>query len=178
MNASVDTGGSAGGPIDASTEPPPACTNCVLKVQYQCRQNGPSVGEASFILKVLNTGTMPAALGSISIRYYYTVDSNAAQEADCDTAVVGCSAVSFAFKTVTPAKPKADRYLEVSLAGTGSIAAGGDSGEIQIRMHDPTYQAKYDQTNDYSFASTGAIYVDAPNITAYSGTTKVWGTEP
>ena len=115
MNASVDAGGSAGGPVDASSEPPPACTTCTLKVQYQCRQNGPSVGEASFILKILNTGTMPVALGSISMRYYYTVDSTATQVADCDTAVVGCGNVSFGFKSVTPAKPKADHYLEFAL---------------------------------------------------------------
>jgi cellulose 1,4-beta-cellobiosidase len=178
IDASVGTGGSAGAPMDASTEPPPACTTCKLKVQYQCRQDGVSVKEASYILKVFNTGTMPIALGSITLRYYYTIDSTAAQEANCDFATVGCGNVALVFKTVTPAKPKADRYLEVTLSGTGSIAAGADSGEIQIRMHDPTYQAMYTQTNDYSFASTGAIYIDAPTITAYSGGTNVWGTEP
>lgn len=178
MDASVGSGGAAGAPVDASTEPPPSCVTCALKVQYQCRQDGASIDQASFILNVLNTGTMPIAVGSITIRYYYTVDSAAAQVAECDYAAVGCDHVSFNFKTVTPAKPKADRYLEMALSGTASIAPGAASGEIQIRLHDSAFQALYNQTNDYSFASTGAIYVDAPTIPAYSGTTKVWGTEP
>jgi hypothetical protein len=178
--ASVDAGGSAGGSIDASTELAPACStsDCKLKVQYQCRQNGlGALKEMSFLLKVV-TGTTAIPLSAVTVRYYFTIDSTAAQQADCDSLTFNCSSVSFSFKTVTPAKPTADRYLEIGFTGAGTIAPGADTGEIGIRIHDQANLATYMQGNDYSFFSTGAVYYDRMEMPGYAGGTKVWGTEP
>jgi hypothetical protein len=180
-DASIDAGGSGGGSIDASNEPAPSCgtTDCKLKVQYECRQNGlGALKEMSFLLKVVNTGTTAIPLSAITMRYYFTIDSTATQQADCDSLTVNCNSVSFAFKTVTPAKPTADRYLEVGFTGAGSIAPGAESGEIGIRIHDQANLATYMQGNDYSFFSTGANYTDRMETPGYAGGIKVWGTEP
>ena len=180
MDASTPIDGAAGGPVDAGSEPAVGCsTNCTLKVQYQCRQNGlGALKEISFLLKVVNTGTQAIPLSAITVRYYYTIDSTATQQADCDAAAGVCANVSFSFKTVTPAKATADRYLEVAFTGAGTIAPGGDSGEIGVRVHDQANTANYMQGNDYSFFSTGAIFYDRMETPGYSGGTKAWGTEP
>jgi hypothetical protein len=167
--------------IDATSEPSPSCStsDCKLKVQYQCRQNGlGALKEMSFLLKVVNTGTTSIPLSAITVRYYYTIDSTAAQQADCDSLTVNCSNVSLNVKTLTPAKPTADRYVELGFTGAGTIAPGADSGEIGVRVHDPANLANYMQGNDYSFLSTGANYFDRMETPGYAGGVKVWGTEP
>jgi hypothetical protein len=167
--------------MDATSEPPPACmsTSCKVKVQYECRQDGlMPIKELSFILKIVNTGTEPVLLDSLSARYYFTADSTATQQADCDFAALDCTKVAFSFKAVTPAKTNADRYLEVAINASGTLAPGADTGEIQIRIHDVANQATYMQSNDYSFFSTGAVFFDRTQVPGYVDTSKVWGAEP
>jgi hypothetical protein len=78
---------------------------------------------------------------------------------------------------ISPATTNADHYLELSFTG-GTIPAGGDTGEIQVRFHDSNYQGMFTQTNDYSFGATATQYADWNRVTVYREGTLVWGVEP
>src|SRR5205814_2308294 len=72
----------------------------------------------------------------------------------------------------------ADYYLEVHFtAGAGSIAAGGQSGEIQNRFAKNDW-TNYTQTGDYSFDATKTAFADWTHVTLYRNGTLVWGTAP
>src|SRR5206468_3211841 len=72
----------------------------------------------------------------------------------------------------------ADYYLEVRFAaGAGSVAAGGNTGEIQNRFS-KTDWTNYNEANDYSFDPTKTAYADWSHVTLYRNGALVWGTEP
>jgi cellulose 1,4-beta-cellobiosidase len=159
----------AGGP-DAGTDAPAAC-NCMLKIVYECRQDGPSIGLAEYSIKVVNTGTTSIALSAVTVRYWYTLDGTGGQSGMCTSATHPCT---LAFQNATPTTTTADESAVISF-GAGTLAAGTDTGEIQVQMEGT---GTYNQTNDYSFASTGANFIDAPHITAYVSGKLAWGTAP
>ncbi len=174
MSAGGGAGGKAGtgGTPDAGTDtgPPPGC-NCTLKVVYQCRQNGPSVLQAEYSLKVVNTGTTSIALNNVSVRYWYTIDGTGAQAGVCASMAHPCT---IAFQSPTANKANADQYAVISFAG-GTLAPGADTGEVQVTMHG---SGNYNQTNDYSFDNTGANYLDEMHITGYVSGKLIWGAAP
>jgi hypothetical protein len=145
--------------------------NGALKIQYEVRQNGLSTPQAEFSIKVVNTGTTPIALNSVSVRYWYTMDGTGAQAGTCANPLHPCT---IAFQTPATTKPTADQYAVISFAA-GTIAPGADTGEVQITMHG---SGNYDQSNDYSFTDTGANFIDQPNITGYVAGKLVWGAPP
>jgi hypothetical protein len=180
MDAAADgdgASGSGGAPIDASSDAPGGCTtNCQLKVQYACRQNGANVTNPEFSIVVYNTGTQPVALNTVTVRYWYTTDGTGTQSALCVTALPSCAAVSFSFQPVTPAKATANEYLEIAFTMATTLAAGANTGEIRIGLRN-SMNANFNQTNDYSFVNAGA-FQDWANITAYTSGNLAWGTPP
>jgi hypothetical protein len=167
--------GAAGAVMDAAVEAPPTCPTCALNAQYQCFQNGDMINLLELGLDVVNTSAMPIARNRITLRYWYTVDATGAQQPTCVSAALGCAAVSLAVRQVTPPRVNADSYLEVGFVGTAMLAPSAAIGEIRISI---LGTGLYDQRNDYSFKSTGAVYAEALNVTAYLGGTLAWGNEP
>jgi hypothetical protein len=168
--------GAGGGVMDAAVELPPTCPTCALNAQYQCFQNGDMINPLELGLDVVNTSAMPIALSRITLRYWYTVDATGTQQARCNGAALGCQAVSLAVRLVNPPRVNANAYLEVGFLGTAMLAPNAASGEIRMSILGSA--GLYDQRNDYSFKSTGAVYAEAPNVTAYLGGTLAWGSEP
>jgi hypothetical protein len=167
------TGGQAGagGNPDGGTDGPPPGCDCMLKVQYECRQNGASVLSAEYSIKVVNTGTKPIALNTVSVRYWYTIDGTGAQAGTCASTAHPCT---IAFQSPSTNKPMADQDAVISFA-SGTLAPGADTGEIAIQFNGT---GPYTQTNDYSFSNTGANFLDAMHITAYVSGKLLWGTPP
>jgi cellulose 1,4-beta-cellobiosidase len=144
---------------------------------------------------VVNRGQKLVPLAQITIRYWYTADgptsSSNYQELMLDYAEVGRltsgrTTVVLSFKPVMPPQPNADTYLEVGFKGPDSIGPGQmtvdktpflETKQIETAAHWPGYNPKYDQTNDYSYA-TKTTYVDWPKVTLYQNGVLVWGTEP
>jgi hypothetical protein len=157
-------GGGAGGTGGASC-------NCMLKVQYECRQNGPSVLALDYSIKIVNTGTTTIQLNTVNVRYWYTLDGTGAQSGTCASAAHPCTV---AFQSATPAKANADEYAVISFGG-GTLAPGADTGEIQLSLHGT---GAYMQANDYSFLDSGANFVDRPQLTGYVSGRLLWGTAP
>ncbi|MCY0927948.1 cellulase family glycosylhydrolase [Streptomyces sp. H27-H1] len=164
LTVTTEAGGGGGDPTGA------------LKVRYKNNDSSATDNAARPGLQVVNSGTTSLDLSTVSVRYYFTRDGGTPSvSAWCDYAAIGCAQVKL--KTVPLSTPVAgaDTYLEVTFAG-GSLAAGEDTGDIQLRMSKPDW-SNFNEADDYS-RSTATSYADAPKIPAYTGTTLAWGTPP
>ncbi|WP_176710214.1 cellulose binding domain-containing protein [Streptomyces sp. Wb2n-11] len=147
-----------------------------MKVRYKNNDASATDNAIRPGLQVVNTGSASLDLSTVSARYYFTRDGGAVSvSAWCDYAAVGCAQVKLRVVPLTTPVAGADAYLEVSFAG-GSLAAGKDTGDIQVRMSKADWSG-FDETDDYS-RSTATAYADAPAVPAYTGTRHAWGTPP
>jgi CubicO group peptidase (beta-lactamase class C family) len=153
---------------------PPASN---LKVQYRVGDPGaPTDNNIRPFLKIANTGTSSVALSTLKVRYWFTRDTAQSLQSACDWAAINCANVTRAFVPVT-GRPNADHYFEVGFTGSGTIAAGGNTGEILLRINKADW-SMFNENNDHSYDGTKVNPADAPKITLYQGGTLVWGTEP
>jgi len=117
-------------------------------------------------------------MSELKIRYWYTNEGGIAQSSWCDWAQVNCTNVTRAFVPVSPTRPNADVYLEVGFtSGAGSVAPGGNIGEVQLRMNKNDF-SNYNEANDYSYDPTKTALADWSKVTLYRNGALVWGTEP
>jgi hypothetical protein len=130
-----------------------------------------------FAVRVVNDSDAPIALNGVTARYWYTEDGTGTQAPRCDSLPAVCSVTSLGVHAVTPSKPTADAYLEIGFSGGAMLAPHAATDEIRVTLA-KTNASAYTQSNDHSFKSTGASYIDAPNITAYEGGRLSWGIEP
>ncbi|MFJ8007501.1 glycoside hydrolase family 6 protein [Streptomyces fagopyri] len=147
-----------------------------LKAQY--KNNDSSTGDNGIRpgLKLVNGGSSTVDLSKVTIRYWFTGESSSAgYQTFCDWAQLGCSTVKTSVSAVSPSRTGADHYLEVGFT-SGSLAAGADSGELQLRMAKSDW-SNFDESDDYSRGANSS-YADAAKVTVYVAGTLVWGTEP
>jgi len=128
--------------------------------------------------QIVSTGTAPVVLSTLTIRYWYTIDTAQTETTVCDFATLGCNNVTMTTVPVSPVRTNADSYFQVGFtSGAGNLAAGGSTGEIQVWFHKNDW-SNYNQSNDYSFDATRTTYADFTKVTVYQNGTLVWGTEP
>ncbi|WP_393100949.1 glycoside hydrolase family 6 protein [Streptomyces sp. LN325] len=147
-----------------------------LKAQY--KNNDSSTGDNGVRpgLKLVNGGSSTVDLSKVTIRYWFTGESSSAgYQTFCDWAQLGCSTVKTSVSAVSPSRTGADHYLEVGFT-SGSLAAGADSGDLQLRMAKSDW-SNFDESDDYSHGANSS-YADAAKVTVYVAGTLVWGTEP
>nr|WP_233516805.1 glycoside hydrolase family 6 protein [Paenibacillus curdlanolyticus] len=150
-----------------------------LVVQYKVNNANATDNMINATLNIKNTGTTAVNLSNLKVRYYLTKDTTSAGLSMwTDYAQIGSSNVSGVFASVSPSKTTADTYLELSFsAAAGSIAAGGQSGDIQIRVAKSDW-SNFSETNDYSYDGTKTAFVDWNKVTLYQSGSLVWGIEP
>lgn len=162
-------------PTPGPTTPP---TNATLKVLYRAGDTNATDNQIKPHFQIANTGSSGIALSELTIRYWYTIDGDKSQSYWCDYATVGCGNVTGRFVKLASARTGADYYLEVGFtSGAGSIAAGGNSGEIQNRFA-KTDWTNYNENGDYSFDPTKTSFTQWSKVTLYRNGSLVWGTEP
>jgi len=157
--------------------PTPTPGASTLKVQYRAADTSAGDNQIKPHFTIVNTGAGAVPLSELKLRYWYTVDGDKAQTFWCDYAVVGCANVKGTFVKLAAPRTGADYYVEVSFTGTGSIAAGGRSGEIQARLSKSDW-SNYSETGDYSYDPTKTAFADWSKVTLYRNGVLVWGTEP
>ncbi|MEV3991647.1 cellulase family glycosylhydrolase [Streptomyces sp. NPDC049837] len=162
-------------PVSVTTAPggsPPGA----VKVRYRNNDSSATDNAIRPGLQVVNTGSAALDLSTVSLRYYFTRDGGSPSvSAWCDYAAVGCAQVRLRVVPMATPVAGADAYLEVTFAA-GSLAAGRDTGDIQVRMSKSDWSA-FNEADDYS-RSVSTAYADAPAVPAYTGTTLAWGTPP
>ncbi|MFZ5988112.1 MAG: glycoside hydrolase family 9 protein, partial [Bacillota bacterium] len=163
-----------------STPTPSASTAPVsgsIKVQMYNGNTSSSTNGIAPKFMITNTGTTSISLESVKIRYYYTIDGDKAQSFWCDWTSVGSSNVTGRFVKMSTAKTTADYYLEVGFISTAGSLSPGQSIEVQTRFSKSDW-SNYNQSNDYSFRSTGTSYSDWNKVTGYVSGILNWGVEP
>lgn len=129
-------------------------------------------------VQIVNTGLDTVRLSSITVRYWFTNDGTAASAYRCESAAIGSGNVAGQIRPVIPARPGADRYLEVGFReAAGVLAPGAGTGEIRGVVSKVDWSG-FVQTNDASFDATGSVFSQSTRITVYREGTLVWGTEP
>ncbi len=148
----------------------PASAAQAVRLQYRTSSTGATTAQAEPWLKLLNTGTTPVPLNQVKIRYYFTGETT--YRFACSWAVVGCSTVTGQFVNLATPVPTADRYLEVGFT-SGSLAAGADTGDLQLRFYRADWQ-NFTQSDDYSFGAQTA-YADWDKVAVYVDGRLAWG---
>lgn len=140
------------------------------KVQYRCGDlNQSGDNHIKPHLNIVNDSSSTISLSELTVRYYYTKDTSADQVFVIDYARVGGGNVTGTFF---------DDYVEIGFTqGAGDLLPGGESGEIQIRIHKVDW-SNYDETDDYSFDAGISSYTDWDKITVYLSGILLWGVEP
>ena len=127
---------------------------------------------------IVNTSGASVAMSELTIRYWYTIDGDKAQNFWVDYATRGSSNVTGTFVKLAAARTGADYYLEVGfLSGAGSINNNSDSGEIQTRFAKSDW-TNYNETGDYSYDPAKTSFAAWDKVTLYRNGTLVYGIEP
>jgi Cellulose binding domain/Bacterial Ig domain/Right handed beta helix region len=148
--------------------------NSSLVAQYQRGDTNAVDNRIRAHLRVKNTGTGTVSYSDLKLRYWFTMEGTGTPVFNIDYAAIGTNNVSGRFVNTGGA----DYYVEISFAGAaGSLAAGGDSGPIKIRITTST-NANQTESNDYSFGPDITTYQDYQKVGIYRSGSRVWGTEP
>lgn len=151
------------------TNPPSASGQ--IKVQYKCSETAESASSSRFSFNIVNTGDKEVQLSDVVLRYWFTREGTIGWEAfNCDWAE------KIPKTSVTATYFNIYHYMDIHFS-SGTIPAGGSSGEVQIRWNYGD-TSKMDQTNDYSFSPSMTKLADYTKMTLYRNGELIWGTEP
>lgn len=163
---------SIGRRVDAYDAVGVAAGQTMIDIEAQSQQGGidvPTDNVRKVVLKLDNFAhSLP--LDELTLRYWYTNESAAAERLHCDWAAVGCENVSGLFGI-----ENGEQFFEISF-GEGVLFGSDDSGEIHIRTHHTNW-AVYDETNDWSYNSAESV-TTWERVTLYHDGDLVWGEEP
>ncbi len=174
-NDGGNSGGNNGNDHSGST---PDGNNEGIVLQYRTDDTNAKDNAIRPQFNIKNTGKTAVKLSDLKIRYYYTDESKQAQQFFVDWAKIGNEKVKATFVTLPNPKVKADKYVEISFTdGAGTIQPGGETGEIQSRIHAANW-SNFDETNDYSYGATQTAFADWDHGTVYQQGKLVWGIEP
>jgi len=168
--SAVNTAGqSANSAVASATPQSVVVPTSDLVLQYRAGDTNAQDSQIKPYFNIKNLGSTAVNLSDLKIRYYFSKEGSAAMDSAIDYAQVGGANIQRTFT---------DSYVELSFtSGAGSIQAGGQTGDIQLRMY-KTDWSNFDETNDYSFDPTKTSYQDWNKVTLYQGGNLVWGIEP
>jgi hypothetical protein len=166
--------------VPAVQSSPASAATSTLRVQDRSHDNDNPDNQLYAHFQIFNSGTSAVSLSPLTMRYWFTNETPADPLVfSCDYALVQCSNITATFVTLASPRAKANTYLQIGFtAAAGSIAAGGSTGEIQVRIHHVNW-SNFITTDSYSFISDPSfVYKDTQTVTLYQSGALAWGTEP
>lgn len=128
-------------------------------------------------LKLINEGIEPIPYNELTVRYWITAENFAGINTWIDYAEMGNGKVKMQYVPLTQPRVNAFGYIEYSFeASAGTLAAGGNSGQIQSRFANSDW-SNLTEADDYSYKAL-ASFAANDRVTAYRNGELVWGTEP
>jgi hypothetical protein len=165
-------------------------TQTDVKLDLASVQTSASTNTVGATFKVTNTGSAVINLSDVKVRYYFTKDTDTAQEFHCYNADISnpyrglTSNVTGKFVKMDTAMEGADTYLEISFSSSAGTLVAGETVNIQSAFNKKDWTS-YNQGNDYSFNDTDKIVilinnkvVNGAEPTTISGGTTPGGTTP
>ena len=142
-----------------------------VQVFYRCGQPDPGADHIVFYIKIVNTGSTPIALNSLTAQYYYTREGSSEEEYEVLFAAMGEENVSCSFDYN-------NGCLNVGFPNsTEELAECEDTGEIKILIRKKDYSA-YNQDNDHSFDADKLTIQYWENITVEQNGVRIFGNPP
>ncbi|OWA37980.1 endoglucanase [Saccharibacillus sp. O16] len=170
--APAASGGTPGSP---GTGTPPTSTGD-LKLLYRILDDNVSDNALRPVFNIRNAGSSAIDLKRVTIRYYYTNEGGISPNYFCDWAQIGVANVQATFGQTAGAPAGATDYVELRFS-SGTIPAGGETGEIQSRIHKSDWSA-YDESNDYSYKPGQLSFGEWDKVILYVDGKRVSGAEP
>lgn len=150
---------------------PPAVTGPV-KVQYKCLETSEKANSSRFSINIVNGSSEDIPLSELSVRYWYTREGPWGWEG------IACDwAESIPSESIWASFYNIYNHMDIHF-GSGTIPAGGKTGEVQLRWYYGDYAVDLDQSNDYSFSPSTTVFTDYMKITLYRNGKLIWGDEP
>jgi len=129
-------------------------------------------------LLISAVGAVSVPLSELTIRYWFSSDGRSDEAPSCFTFALSCVNLQARIVPVTPARPLADRYLEIAFTSqAGVLAAGTTTGAMDLAFHESGWTMP-NLADDYSCDPTVATLRDWPKVTLYHNGFLVWGSEP
>jgi len=154
----------------------PPITKSTLTAQYKCAGSGAADNQIRPQFQIFNSGKDAVPLRELTIRYWFISGGETEFQHWCDYAKVDAKNVTRSVNILPKPVQDADAYVEVGFAD-GTLEAGGNTGEIQIRVAKQDWKP-FEQTADYSFDASLTTFSEAPLVTLYRKGKLMWGREP
>ncbi len=141
-----------------------------LSIQYKCGVTDAKAQSMRPYIIINNNSGTGIDMSDLKVRYYYTKEGITEETLQCFYTAIGATNIKAEFH---PEKG----YAEIGFtSGAGSIANGGNSGQMQLVLKKVS-NGYYDQTNDYSYDPEIIDFTDYNKMALFYKDDLVWGTE-
>lgn len=149
-----------------------------LSVQYKDGDNAQTANNSIRpYLKLVNEDSVAFAYNELTVRYWLTAENYAGINTWVEYAQPGSNKIKMKYFSLAQPRNGAFGYIEYSFDATaGTLAAGGNSGEIQTRLANQNW-ADLNEADDHSYRNSTAYAVNE-HIAVYRNGVLVFGVEP
>jgi len=160
------------GVLIGGVEPALVAARTSLQVLMQNQEKKASSNTISTTLQLRNTGNQPVSYQDLTVRYWFSPESQQALNAYVDYAQLGSSNVRITF-----GQAGTETYAELRFAAAlGSLAPLSTTGSVQYRLAKADWSL-FNQANDFSYRPAGPL-AENDHITVYQQGQLVYGQEP
>ncbi len=149
-----------------------------LKVQYHAVDSVIDNGAIKAGLNIVNNSDEAIALSELTMRYWYTKETNEQDELSLFTSNIAPEHIIYHNIAMPIAVSGATHYFDISyLPEAGTLEAKSETGQSTFFIHS-THFLNQDETNDYSADLNLITLSDYEKVTLYYKGQLVWGKAP